>query len=239
MGVTIHYRGRLKSADLVEPLVRELQDICDINNWSYTLLPDDFGERIADLPNIRGIMFHVHEECEPLVFIFNTEGYLRSLFDLIFERRLTSKTYSWISAKTQFAGAEMHIKVINLLLHLRKTYFKRMDIRDEGDYYPSKDKEKLQDRFDLIQNAMATISDVMEHSDFKSETPDEFVEEVRNAISKSFGNVEVRVIRLDADDLPEGFKEHLSSMLNNMEEEDDDDDEILGESNWDDLDNDN
>jgi hypothetical protein len=233
MGVTIHYRGRLKAANMVEPLVRELQDICDINNWSYTLLPDDFGERISELPNIRGIMFHVHEDCEPLVFVFNAEGYLRSVFDLIFERRLTEKRYSWVSSKTQFAGVETHIKIINLLLHLRKQYFKRMDIQDEGGFYPSKDKEQLQQRFDFIQNAINTISDVMEHGNFKSDTPEQFVEEVRNAISKSFGNAEVRVIKIDPNDLPESFKSQMGQLLDQSE-----DDDIFGEANWEDLDDD-
>ena len=46
MGVTIHYRGKLKSPSLIEPLMEEVADICQSKNWKYNLFngKKDFDE---------------------------------------------------------------------------------------------------------------------------------------------------------------------------------------------------
>ena len=89
MGVTIHYRGKLKSPSLIEPLMEEVADICQSKNWKYNLFngKKDFDELLmspeqtdewenadpdeqaikasidTDI-DLRGISFHPHPESE-------------------------------------------------------------------------------------------------------------------------------------------------------------------------------
>jgi hypothetical protein len=233
MGVTIHYRGRLKTTDLLDSLIAEVQDICDINSWKYTLFPDDFGKKPQNLPDVRGISFKIHEESEPVTLFFDSNGILRSFFDLLFRRELKPNRYSWVHTKTQFAGVDAHIKVINLLVHLKKQYFKKMEIDDEGGYLKTKDRDLLEARLGFINQAIDTIADVFKHGNFEdSKTPEEFVENVRHAISRSFRNVDVKVIRLDANNLSDAIKNQLKMG------KDDEDDNIVGEGDWSDLEED-
>ena len=104
MGVTIHYRGKLKSPDMIADLTHEIEDICIANNWKHNVFTDekphgdhDFSDLDDDfdddtdpknnpnlMPNsrkkpdlgLRGITFQPHEECETLTFLFDTEGVL-------------------------------------------------------------------------------------------------------------------------------------------------------------------
>ena len=41
MGVTLHYRGKLKDPKLIMELAYEVMDICETNGWKYDLFTDD------------------------------------------------------------------------------------------------------------------------------------------------------------------------------------------------------
>jgi hypothetical protein len=201
MGVTIHYKGTLKSADMVTPLIEDLEDICHSANWPYQLLepkdamdaPEDFPREILSLI---GISFKPHEECEPLQFIFNQDGEWRTFLNVLLGDKLPKGLKNWAFAKTQFAGADTHVAIINLLLYLRKKYFKKLDIKDEGGYYPKKNMDALQQRMGFINNAMDTIHDVFEHGNF-SDNPEEMIEQMKDAISRSLKDVRVEVVKID------------------------------------------
>lgn len=44
MGITISYRGRLKSVDLIESFCKELTKIADLMEWEYHVLDEDFSK---------------------------------------------------------------------------------------------------------------------------------------------------------------------------------------------------
>jgi hypothetical protein len=215
MGVTIHYKGNLKSPDMVEPLIEDLEDICQSANWKYSLLEpkkltkEDKEDMPAHFAQLRGISIKPHEESESLQFIFNEKGEWRTFMNLFLGDKLPKGMKNWAFVKTQFAGPETHIAIINLLLYLRKKYFKKLDIKDEGGYYPKKNIEDLNQRLGFINNAIATIHDVVEHGDF-SENPEEMIEQMRDAISRSLKDVRVEVVKFDMNDLPESFRRELS-----------------------------
>ncbi len=74
-----------------------------------------------------GIVLRPHSWCEPV--------------ELVFDGR--SLASSWV--KTQFAGPETHIAVVELFRSLRKR-FERLTIEDEGEYWEGSDREKLIER---------------------------------------------------------------------------------------------
>lgn len=238
MGVTIAFKGKLKSSDLVDDLIEDVADICQTNNWSYDIMNSE-GPLLSMPPKItydedaesgmfkgisiegklglKGISFKPHNKSETIELFFDTEGVVRSVLSVIFRENLRVK-YPWIFVKTQFAGIEAHIKVINLLLYLRKKYFNKMIIRDDGGYYPAKDIEKLTLRMDTINNAIATLNDVFEHSEFKG-TPDEIMNQVQDALNRSLKDVKIHVIRMGIGGFPENFKRPSDDSPENPDEE--------------------
>ena len=227
MGVTIHYRGKLKSPDMITGLMHEVEDICIANNWKHNLLTDerpygnpqfdddddDFFDDDDDhnlMPNsrkkpdlgLRGITFQPHEECETITFLFDTEGVLQSLFSMIFGNPDSRVKYPHIFVKTQFSGIDIHIKIINLLVYLKKKYFKVLHITDEGGYYPKKDLEALSGRMEFIGNAIDTIRDVFENAEFDG-SPEEVMSQMRDALSRSLKGAQVRIIKFQIGEMPE------------------------------------
>ena len=235
MGVTIHYRGKLKSPDLITLLMDEVEEICISNSWKYQLLKDasptkeralpnpfemdDFDSDLDFSPNqiqddLQGITFQPHKESETVTFLFDREGVLRSIFSSIFKKK---GKYTWCFVKTQFAGMETHVRIINLMAYLKKKYFKKFDIHDDGGYYPDMDTAELQNRMDYLNNAIATVHDVFENINISNaKTPDDFIDDIRDALSASFKGVNIQIIKIDPLSM-------MSDMLKNLGEMKDDD----------------
>ena len=227
MGVTIAFKGKLKLPTLVENIIEDVEDICLTNNWWYRIINEEktsfetpslaydkdseTGEvkriNIEGELGLKGISFQPHKESETIELFFDTEGVLRPIFSMIFKGDSRVK-YPWVFVKTQFAGVETHIKIINLLLYLRKKYFKKLDIRDDGGYYPLRDEETLRKRLDVINNAIATLSDVFENSEF-SGTPDQIMNQVQDALSRSLKDMKIQIIKMDISQLSEDLKKRL------------------------------
>jgi hypothetical protein len=221
MGVTIHYRGKLKSPNLINDVVSEIEDICLSNNWHYRILGDE-KQRITELSekaghkgklldkilnlNIDGISFKPHEDAENMQFIFDKEGALKSVFATMLGMN-EGKKLEWIFCKTQFAGADIHIKLINLLIYLQKKYFKKLEITDEGGYYPDKDIDALNTRMGFIDNALSTVKEIFEQSEFDGKSPDQVMDQIQDALTRSLKGIKVHIVKIDAEELfSKGFK---------------------------------
>ena len=263
MGITIHYRGKLHSPDLMPQVRREIEDICQANGWKYSLFTDESpmgdsstetdepsplqmlrdifdgnqnGENDDDNDDddhdddsddddeddnnlgenddnneftpenvekfdigLRGISFRPGEKAETVDFLFDSEGYLQSPMSIIMSVSNRLK-YHWMSVETQGAGVETHIRLINLFSYLKKKYFKKLDIKDSGDYYPRKNKETLQTRFDYVDNTLNTIRDIFENAEFEG-SPDEVMEQMREALTKSLKGATVKIIKVGFDEI--------------------------------------
>jgi hypothetical protein len=211
---------------MIPSLMHEVEDICIANNWKHNLLTDErphgnpqFGDDDDDfddddnrnlMPNsykkpdigLRGITFQPHEECETITLLFDTEGVLQSLFSMIFGNPDSRVKYPHIFVKTQFGGVENHIKIINLLVYLKKKYFKVLHITDEGGYYPKKNIEALSGRMEFIGNAIDTIRDVFENAEFDG-SPEQVMDQMREALSRSLKGAHIRIIKFQMGEMPE------------------------------------
>ena len=98
--------------------------------------------------------------------------------------------------KTQFAGIETHVEIIHLLIYLKKKYFKKLKIIDEGGYYPKKNLEMLTERLGVINFAISTIQDIFDNTEFNG-SPDDMIEKVQEALSRSIKGAEVKIIRIE------------------------------------------
>jgi hypothetical protein len=154
MGLSIHYRGKIKDANLISNLIGEVQDICISLQWKYHLFDNEL---------VKGICFSPGE-CEPLIFTFSKNGDLCSPILL----RYNIHPDTTISVKTQFAGVETHKTLIKLLKHLKAKYFTEFELNDEGGYWETDDENVLRQQFNNYEFILDTVCEALE--DFKTKS---------------------------------------------------------------------
>lgn len=79
MGVTLHYRGRLKSPALIAPLIAEVSALADEAKWRCQFIEPEPQEIFENLSVVlRGVSVQVHPNCEFLHLAFDEQGRLVS-----------------------------------------------------------------------------------------------------------------------------------------------------------------
>jgi hypothetical protein len=214
MGVTIHYRGRLKSPDLIQNLTHEVEEICISNNWKYNVLTDEIAQTAGEIGDVeiaetafafsqmrdmRGITFQPHPDSEAVSLIFDKDGALISFLGTMFNSLGRFRNHCFV--KTQFAGADAHIRIINLFIYLKKKYFKQMIIHDEGGYYPNNDMAALEKRMGFINSAIETLNDLFEYGINDGDTPEDIMKNIQKALTASFKGAQVHIIRIDPSEM--------------------------------------
>lgn len=130
MGLTIHYRGQLKSPDLIRPLSDELADIAKSLGWKTQHLDGDLirentarlvhtkkGATITGYLPIRGISLSPGKGCEGIDFFFDHEGYLTSPLAVALPRS-SPDDHPFLWVKTQFAKPDVHMAIVKLSKYL-------------------------------------------------------------------------------------------------------------------------
>jgi|SRR5215813_4469310 len=107
MGITIHYAGRAASEESIRRLFEDGSAVAKRFGWKARLPPQE-------ALRTEGLIFLPHESCEPLAFRFSRT------------RRFSD------FCKTQFAGPEVHVQVLQFLEHIRPQLSKLV-IYDEAD----------------------------------------------------------------------------------------------------------
>lgn len=69
-----------------------------------------------------------------------------------------------MSVKTQYCGAAGHKVVIHLLDYLSKKYFKSFKLRDEGQYWETRDEKLLDKNFEHLTALIESVVADMESS---------------------------------------------------------------------------
>jgi hypothetical protein len=132
-GVTIHYQGHARSKAAVGQLLATARAEAERNGWRVEDVSQARGtltrmigekERTFQGP-IQGIVIHPHDLCEPLYLQFGADLYFQDF------------------VKTQFAGAEVHVQIVQLFRKLRR-YLADLSVEDEGEYWRGSDRAKLE-----------------------------------------------------------------------------------------------
>ena len=152
MGMSIHYRGSLKNADLIRPLTNEVADICDVLIWNYRVTADDTVEGISVTP----------ENCETLTLTFLPDGKLASRVFILYG--MSDDAY--IFTKTQFAGVDTHVAIIRLLRYLSSKYFESFELIDEGGFWETDDVAVLRAQFKQYEATLDAVTDALK--DFRT-----------------------------------------------------------------------
>lgn len=172
MGVTIHYRGRLDDPGRVEDLRRELADIGASIGWTWRTLDDDWlippnatlvhNGNVATIKGhlgLKGIDLIPPGKSEALSFLFDAQGHLRSVMDVILlgEGQITPDM-AWMSVKTQFLSPDAHVWIIGLLKYLKKRYITDLEVSDEGGFWETGDREALVAKMQLLNDKLAWLA---------------------------------------------------------------------------------
>lgn len=208
MGVSIHYRGRLDDTGLLPSLRDEVSDIADTMGWPSTILDNDWsippnaklppGGRIEGCLGLKGIQITPHPESEPLALFFDRDGYLRSPMTMLSILDGTLKPENaWVTVKTQFSGPDTHVWVTGLLKYLKKRYISDLEVRDEGRYWETGDR-------DVLEQKMALLDDKLQHlsSDLSSGRMGDLTGLSAEQIASRIEQLLMRDKRTDAEDEP-------------------------------------
>lgn len=145
-GVTIHYEGTAKSPDAVAEILSSVTTFAKKHSWSVEDASSKDGQlkRIIEEKDkdykgrITGVVVRITDNCEPLHFQFDDNLFMQDY------------------VKTQFAGAEVHVQIVELLESLRP-YFTKINVVDEGDYWDSRDRMFLEGHIAKVNSIISDI----------------------------------------------------------------------------------
>lgn len=146
MGITIHYRGRINSFDLIEPLSDEVEDIARSLGWGIHLWHEDLSKpntarvmrrkdyiEICGHVPLRGLTLFPRPDCEQISLTFDPTGNLTTALGMTLIASGERKSgESWLSVKTQFSPLEIHITIVKLMHYLKKRYVGDLEVHDDG-----------------------------------------------------------------------------------------------------------
>jgi len=208
MGITIHYRGRIKSVDLIRPLVHEVTDIAKTMKWKYNTRDEDFavpysakfkhtakGLGIGGSLSIKGISFQPHPSSEWFYLFFNKYRVLCDIMAYAFEGKVRRKPVS-ISTKTQFAGPDVHMTVVKLLKYLAKKYFAEFEVTDEGHFWDTGDPEECTKSFYILGKSIETLGKVLDAASDElglAKSPEALVKKLEEILKTRMGMARIAV----------------------------------------------
>jgi len=161
MGVTIHFEGELHSEAAYEDLIAAVTTIAKIQNWpteaiesAETTLLRVRDEQDWDYTGpVKGIVVHLHDDCDTVRLEFDRERYIQEF------------------TKTQFAGIEYHLKVVDLLKAIQP-FFRELKVEDEGEFWETGDRAILTAHIDWARKAIEDEIRKNPSAQFKVKTPD-------------------------------------------------------------------
>jgi hypothetical protein len=65
----------------------------------------------------------------------------------------------WCFVKTQFGSVEGHVALVELLAALKREYFPDLEVRDKGEYWETRDLEKLRAKVGRVQAAIEGLAE--------------------------------------------------------------------------------
>jgi len=162
MGLSIFYSGRLRNPDLINEIITEASDIAEGHHWNITELPS------APAIPVQGIIIQP-ENCDPLWLTFHANGQLCNpiLYSFLLEKedpKAIEEAEQVLVTKTQYAGPETHMAVINFFRYLNEKYFSDFELNDDSKYWETNDAQLCRKRFgngdrviDMLDMAIANM----------------------------------------------------------------------------------
>jgi hypothetical protein len=173
MGLSIHYNGTFSKTASLSAMIEEVKDIAEVYKWQYIVFETEFPEGRLDSETyndkVYGLFF-APPGCEPVYLTFLSNGRMSSDLNLKFwanEKGERAAYLYMLSTKTQYAGLQTHVTIIQLLRHVSKKYFSRFELMDEGRYWETNDLSVITESFDRYNYIINAVAEVLENNRLK------------------------------------------------------------------------
>jgi len=161
MSITIFASGNIEHSTDIPRLINDLKQVAMEHSWGYHIIDDDFdaqpdaqlthrdsGDRAAVIEGslgLKGIILHVGTGAEPLSILFDRDGVLTDMLQqLVWINNQQGERFT--ICKTQFAGIDSHLRIIEVLDSLKQSYIPSLVVNDEGGYWESRDRRILAEK---------------------------------------------------------------------------------------------
>lgn len=170
MGLSFHYKGKLREPRSLKKMIEEVADISEANKWRFKVFEENFpNDTFTIEPNknsIYGICF-TPPKCETVCLTFLSNGRLCAFYNLEFNKHLEKLEDDhylyYLSVKTQYCGSGIHKLLIPIFDYLNKNYFEDFEFNDEGQFWETRDEKLLEEIFNRYTNLINSFSSVLEH----------------------------------------------------------------------------
>lgn len=171
MGLSIYYRGSLRSPELVSTLIEDVMDICLEIGWRYHPI------HRSEIMPAKGLIINP-ERCEPIVLTFLENGILYDCFHFIYtqnpeKEKVNEKSHTRVFTKTAYAGSDTHMAIIEMLKYLKEKYFKEFELRDDSGYWETHDVTECQQQFGEYFDPTKSASELEESLEDLNDDDDE------------------------------------------------------------------
>lgn len=169
MGLSFHYKGKLREPRSLKKMIEEVTDICNANKWEFMILEEDFPNNTFTIePNrdrVYGIFF-TPPKCETVDLTFLSNGKLCAFYNLELNKnleKLEDDNYLYyLSVKTQYCGSGIHKILIPIFDYLNKNYFEDFEFTDEGQFWETRDEKLLEEIFNRYTNLIDSFGNALE-----------------------------------------------------------------------------
>jgi hypothetical protein len=152
MGITISYRGAIASLDRVEDFEDRVLDFAlELGGQAHIwrTASDKDPSRV-----VRGVILDLCPGQETTSLLISPEGWLIGLTDIEDAEESKLETMPWCFVKTQFGTLEGHVALVEMFTALKAEFFPGLEVRDEGDYWETRDVDALARKLAFLQAAI-------------------------------------------------------------------------------------
>lgn len=152
MGVTVFYRGSLDDLGRIDDFEDRVIDLAlELGGqgriWRTTA--DDNPHRV-----VRGVILTLCPGQESMSLLISPEGWLINLSEIEEAEKGQLAAPPWCFVKTQFGAIEGHVAVIETLAALKREFLSNLEVRDEGEYWETRNIATLKARLGFLQSAI-------------------------------------------------------------------------------------
>jgi hypothetical protein len=203
MGITIFAMGEIERINDIPVLISDMKGIAEKRNWKYHIINDNFDDLLdavlippaADKPTahiegtlgLRGIILNA-AGAEPLSILFDRAGVLTDMFQQLSWIESNGQNERFSFCKTQFSDIEEHIKIIEILDHLKKKYIPNLTVNDEGAYWGTRDRRVLAEKRIVLGHYFRHTEKVIRSIELPDGAPkdaDSIAFHIKNALLKA------------------------------------------------------
>jgi len=153
MSTTVHYFGKIKSAESIREMQEEFREIAQVSGWSHEMVDHVFSqgaESAVGRLSLRGIRLTLNKTTSPLQLTFDKDGYLSHIYyektpaekgSTPESRQVLHQIHTSTAIRPNDSGT--HITVVKLLDYLKKRYVPNLEVIDNTGYWYSRDEAAL------------------------------------------------------------------------------------------------